>query len=40
MTIMTSTMGCAPDFHLDDLLTQPFVAEQWRAVEAKHPNAP
>jgi len=25
---------------LDDLLTQPFVAEQWRAVEAKHPNAP
>jgi len=26
--------------HLDDLLTQPFVAEQWRAVEAKHPHAP
>jgi dGTPase len=25
---------------LDDLMTQPFVAEQWRAVEAKHPNAP
>jgi len=25
---------------LDDLLTQPFVAEQWRAVEAKHPHAP
>ncbi|RVU06377.1 deoxyguanosinetriphosphate triphosphohydrolase [Novosphingobium umbonatum] len=25
---------------LDDLMTQPFVAEQWRAVEAKHPHAP
>jgi len=25
---------------LDDLLTQPFIAAQWRAVEAKHPNAP
>ncbi|MBU6268193.1 MAG: deoxyguanosinetriphosphate triphosphohydrolase [Sphingomonadales bacterium] len=25
---------------LDDLLTQPFVAEQWRAVERKFPGAP
>jgi dGTPase len=25
---------------LDDLLTQPFIADQWRAVEAKHPGAP
>ena len=25
---------------LDDLLTQPFVAEQWRAVERKFPTAP
>ena len=25
---------------LDDLLTQPFVAEQWRRVEQRHPHAP
>jgi dGTPase len=25
---------------LDDLMEQPFVADQWRAVEHKHPNAP
>ena len=25
---------------LDDLMAQPFVAEQWHAVERRHPNAP
>ena len=26
--------------NLDDLLTQPFIAEQWRAVERRFPHAP